>query len=202
VKRAGFIGIFAAILPVLPVPAQTNTIPATRLLKRTFSDYTVLFLVPAEEPWRASWNDRAQMSIFENPTNHVVITTQYLKFPLDGALREAAGNRDAFMDVALRQYCAVQLERSGDSLIRSQFIKLQSRQLGEHYFRYCPIIGRDARGGRRGFFYVMLRGAADKPQFAGDTLIFTIGFPDLIEPEDERRALKVFDVMLQNASFF
>ena len=131
-----------------------------------------------------------------------VITTQFLKFPLDAALEEAAGNRDAFMDVALRRYCAVQLERSGDPLIRSQFIKLQSRQLGEHYFRYCPIIGRDAQGGRRGFFYILLRGPADKPQFTGDTLIFTIGFPDLIEPDAERRALKAFEVLLQNVSFF
>ena len=103
VKRACIVGVFAATLPVLAASAQTNTNLATRLLKRAFTDYTVLFLAPGEEPWRASWNDRAQMSIFENPTNRVVITTQYLKFPMDVALDGAADNRDAFAQIRNRQ---------------------------------------------------------------------------------------------------
>src|SRR2546428_13860333 len=81
--------------------AQPNSAPESRmrLLARRFQDYTILLAAPPEEPWRASWNDQGQMALFENTTNGVVISSQYLKFPPDVALDEAAGDRDKYLDI-------------------------------------------------------------------------------------------------------
>ena len=141
------------------------------------------------------------MAMFENPTNSVVITSQYLKFPPDVAIEEAAGNRDAYLDTALRKYCAVQLARSGDFMVRTQEIKIDGRTLGNNYFRYCPILGHDRRGPRRGYFYILLRGVTRTPRFDGETLIFTIGYSESLPAEEERRVLKTFEILLQNVSF-
>lgn len=197
-----------AILSTTGATAQTNEAapeqpPEGRLLKHSFRDYTLLFLAPSEEPWQASWNDPGQMAIIQNPTNGVVITCQYLKFPLDPALRQAAGDRDAFLDIALRKYCAAVFALGADADVAAQPVKTESRSLGGHYFRYAPVWGRDRNGvSRRGCFYIMLRGPAEKPSYDGETLILTTGYPDLIAPDEERRALKTFDVLLQNASFY
>jgi hypothetical protein len=184
-------------------PSQTPGIEVRgRLLKRTFTDYTVMLFAPTGEPWLASWNDADQIAVFENPTNRAVITAQYLKFPLDLTLKAAAGNRDAFMDNALRKYCAVQLARSHDSAIASQPIDIQGRTTGDHFFRFCQITGRDQNGGRHGFFFILLRGSASNPEFNGDTLVLTIGFPNGIADAQRQSALKVFDIVLQNISFY
>ncbi len=198
-------GAFAAGQTNAPAPASTNTVvrdAGGRLFKRTFADYTVMLFAPAGELWRASWNDTAQTAVLEEPTQRVVITTQYLKFPLDLTLKESSGHRDAFLDNALRKYCAIQLARSGDPAIISQPIHIQSRPLGSHYYRYCQVTGRDKKGPRRGLFCMALRGPADNPEFTGDTLVLTVGFPDSIPPNEEQRALKIFDIVLQNISFY
>jgi hypothetical protein len=188
-----------------PAPASTNAVAREtvgRLLRRTFTDYTVMLFAPAGEPWRASWNDTAQTAILENPAERVVITAQYLKFPLDLTLREASGNRDAFLDNALRKYCAIELARSKDPAIISQPIQIQSRTLGSHYYRSCQVRGRDTKGARRGLFCLTLRGPADNPDYTGDTLVLTMGFPDSIPPDEEQRARQTFDIVLQNISFY
>jgi hypothetical protein len=172
------------------------------VLKRAFRDYVILLYAAAAEPWSASWNDAGQMARFTNPTNGVTITSQFLQMPMDPALIQAAGDRDRFMDLALRKYCAALFGLTRDADISNQPIEIHSRTLGDHYFRYCEVWGRDREGRRRpGFFYIMLRGRAERPKFNGDSLILTIGYPELIDPKDQRAALKTFEVMLQNISF-
>ena len=192
-----------AVIETNAAPQSEESALTGRLLSRHFTDYTIMLLTPENEPWLASWNDIGQMAIISNSTNGVVITSQFLKFPLDHALTQAVGNRDRFMSLALRQYCAVTFARSDEPEIMSQPLNIQSRQLGDHYFRFCPIWGKERTGGRRdGFFYLMLRGPAEKPRFTGETLILTIGYPELIAPREREQALKAFDVMLQNLSFY
>ena len=116
--------------------AQTNEPQGgMRLLARRFSDYTILLAAAPGEPWNANWNDEGQMAVFNNPTNNSVITSQYIKYPADMALAEAAGDRDRYLDVALRKYCAVQLARSGDLIVRTQEIKIEGRLFGNNYYR-------------------------------------------------------------------
>ena len=221
-KRMGAVLIGVAVATGAAAWAQTNQTPAAatststvestqaqsppeagQLIRRVFRDYTIMLVVKADEPWQGSWNDPGEMGVISNPSNNVVITCQFLKFPLDPALEMAAGNRDQFMDIALRKYCATVFTLNKDPEIASQPVNLDSRTLGDHYFRYCPIWGRDRTGGRRrGFFYIMLRGSPNRPQYTGDTLILTIGYPDLIASADEQRALKTFDIALQNVSFY
>jgi len=211
-KSTACAAVLLALLPAAGAPGQTNPPPAStnaaappaggRLLRRAFADYTVILLATAEEPWRASWNDDAQTAVFENPAQRAVITSQYLKFPLDLTLKEAAGQRDAFLDNALRKYCAIQLARSGDPALISQPIRIEGRTLGGHYYRICRVMGRDSRGARRGFFCMTLRGPADDPDYSGDTLVLTLGYPDSIPPGEEQRARRTFDVVLQNVSFY
>jgi hypothetical protein len=201
-KRIGSLMMWTAVLSCAGALAQTTTNEGARLVKRAFRDYTIMLLAKPDEPWQASWNDKGQMGILTNPSNNVVITCQFLKFPADPALQQAKGDRDQFMDIALRKYCIVQFSRSDDREIMGQPVTIESRTLADHYFRYCPIVGRDGTGNRRGFFYIMLRGPANRPQYTGDTLILTIGYPELIAPAEERQALKTFDIMLQNISFY
>jgi len=199
---------FAQTSPTGPASIGTDFPPTPgpeergRLLKRVFTDYTVMLFAPAGRPWLASWNDGDQIAIFENPMNHVVITAQYLKFPLDLTLKVAAGNRDAFMDNALRKYCAIQLTRSRDPAIASQPMVIQGRTVGDHFFRFCQITRRDQEGGRHGLFYILLRGPVNHLEFSGDTWVLTIGFPNGISDSQRQDALKVFDIVLQNISFF
>lgn len=197
-----------------PLPGQTNDPPSVaadnpaptepgRLLARRFQDYTIMLLAEPGEPWLASWNDPGQMAIFSNPTNGVVITTQFLQFPPDPSMSEAAGDRDRYMDIALSKYCAAVFALSSDPQIGAQPLRIQGRTLGEHYFRFTPIWGRARDGGRRdGFFYLMLRGPMTRPRFSGETLILTIGWPETIAPDQRERALKTFDILLQNLSFY
>jgi hypothetical protein len=207
-KLTGSTLLCAALLSGATLLAQTNSAPpgatneTARVIKRAFRDYTFVLLTKPDEPWQTSWNDAGQMGVLSNPSNNAVITCQFLKFPVDPALQEAVGHRDEFMDAALRKYCATVFALSKDPDLASQPVNIVSRTLGDHYFRYCPILGRDRNGRREGFFYIMLRGPANRPDFTGDSLILTIGFPELIAPEDQRRALKTFDILLQNISFY
>jgi hypothetical protein len=195
--------LLLSILVAVAAHAQTNQPqPGGRLLARRFPDYTIMLPAEPHEAWVASWNDAGQMAVFTNPSNGVVITSQYLKFPHDPALAQAVGNRDRYMDLALRKYCAVQFARSQDPAVMNQPVQIESRTLGKHYFRCCPIWGYGRGGERReGFFCIMLRGPAEKPRFEGETLILTIGYPELIAPGERERVLKTFDVVLQNLSF-
>lgn len=172
-----------------------------RLFQREFPRYTVLLLTPVDQPWQAWWNDAAEMAVFRNVTNHAVMTTQFLQFPLDADLQAAVGDRSRFLDLALRKYCALQLARSPDPNIQRQPLRFGERQVGRHFFRYVALRGQDARGPRRGYFYLMLRGTAEQPKFTGDALVCTLGYPDAL-PESEVEALhRLFDLLLQNLSF-
>lgn len=207
-KLTDSILLCVAILSSLTASAQTNSEPpaatneTARVIRRAFRDYTFLVLTKSDESWQVTWNDAGQMGVLTNPSNDVVITSQFLKFPMDSTLQEAVGHRDEFMDAALRKYCATVFALSKDPDLASQPVNIVSRTLADHYLRYCPVLGRDRNGRREGFFYIMLRGPANHPDFTGDSLILTVGFPELIAPADQRRALKTFDILLQNISFY
>jgi hypothetical protein len=141
------------------------------------------------------------MAVFRKAAHDVVITAQFLRFPLDAELKAAQGDRSRFSDLALRKYCAIQLARSNDPAIMQQPLRFQEQQIGDHYFRYVAIKGSDRNGKRRGYFYLMLRGPANNPRFTGDALVCTLGYPDAVTAETSDRARRLFEVMLQNISF-
>lgn len=194
--------MMAAAQAETPVPPATDAEPQGRLLGKSFRDFTVVMFAKNEEPWVAFWNEPQQMARFENPTNGVTITAQYFPFPMDTALQRAAGDRDRFLDLALRKYCAALFSVTRDAEISTQPIDAKSRTVGDHYFRYCAMWARDRAGNKRnGYIYLMLRGRAEKPKFTGEMLLLTIGYPELIAPSEEKAALAAFDVILQNLSF-
>jgi len=202
-------GIALWLLAASTVGGEETNPPAAeaeaqgRLLGKSFRDYTVVMFARNEEPWVAFWSEPQQMARFENPTNGVTITAQYFPFPADAALQRAAGDRDRYLDLALRKYCAALFSVTRDTEISAQPIDAKSRVVGDHYFRYCAMWARDRAGNKRnGQIYLMLRGRAEKPKFNGEMLLLTIGYPELIAPSEEKKALAAFDVILQNLSFF
>jgi hypothetical protein len=194
-----------APIPAAPTNEATETLssePLGRLLGRRFRDYTIILFAPTNEVWETFWNDPQQMARFENPTNGVMITSQFMQFPTDPALQQAVGDRDRYLDLALRKYCAALFSLTRDPEIAAQPVATQGRRLGDHYFRFCPMWARDRTGAKRlGYVYLMLRGRQEKPKFTGEMLLLTIGYPELLAPSDEKRARDLFDVLLQNLSF-
>lgn len=179
-----------------------GTEPQGRLLGQKFRDYTVVLLAPTEEPWQAFYNDAQQMARYENPTNGAMITSQFMQFPADRALDEAAGDRDRYLGLALRKYCAALFGLARDAEMAAQPIETKGRQAGDHYFRYCSMWGRDRNGDKRlGAVYLMLRGRVEKPKFTGEMLLLAIGYPELTTASEEKRMMSTFDVLLQNLSF-
>jgi hypothetical protein len=185
-----------------PATSAAGTEPQGRLLGQKFRDYTIVLLAPTAEPWQAFYNDAQQMARYENPTNGAMITSQFIQFPADRALEATAGDRDRYLDLALRKYCAALFSLARDPEMAAQPIETKGRQVGDHYFRYCSMWGRDRNGGRRlGAVYLMLRGRAEKPKFTGEILLLTIGYPELTTATEEKRMMGTFDVLLQNLSF-
>ncbi|MCX7914913.1 MAG: hypothetical protein N3A53_01240 [Verrucomicrobiae bacterium] len=218
-KRLLFAGLIIGLWCVLvqaepqhaePAPAEPSATaeppasvprPGQRLFQREFARYTVLLLTPLDQPWQACWNDAAQMAVFRHATNQVVMTTQFLQFPLDADLRAAVGDRSRFLDLALRKYCALQPARSPDPAVQRQPLRFGERQIGRHFFRYVSLRGHDALGPRRGYFYLMLRGTAEQPKFTGDALVCTLGYPESLPADEVKSMHQLFDLLLQNLSF-